>query len=691
MSAQRKKNHLIRKKDKQDKSGVKLKYKLVLAFFVPILLMGIAALASYQKAANAVTSIYEDSTQETLVAIATSLENELGIIESTSMSFTIDQNVTTYYGRAAKSDTDTLEQMDTYKSIMKTANSVFNGNSDIAGVHVLGEGGYSFTTASGSLTGHYADFMESEDAIPWSEKSTRYVWTGEHPYLDGILGVTNDTYFLSLGRKMNSGNGFIYIDIKPQVFDAVAEKFSFGEGSILGFVTEDGREYIPGATEPVFTANQKVESMLNSEESKLSGYTDYKGEEQLVLYAKLESIGAYVCLMVPKALITSSTVGIRTINIVMFAIAAVLAMGICFLFTNNITKVIKLINEKLKIAQSGDLTAEISVKRKDEFRLLGNGIMGMLVHMRQLIGNVADIDLKVNESAKLVADNSELLLESTKQISDAMDSIEEGVTKQAADTEQCYQHMTYLSKQINELNNSTGTIDTVIGHTKDKVKEGMTVIEDLEEKSTAAVNITKSVETDMQELLKKSLAIESIITVILDIAEQTTLLSLNASIEAARAGALGNGFAVVAEEIRKLSNQSKEAVDEIRNVVEEIKKASNITVLTVKDATEIVTNQYQALRQSVEVFQEIDQNVGQLVHSMETIARGVSKIDHTKEDTLKAIGNIAGVATETTAATEEVGATITSQVGAAEEMNQKAKELISQADTLEAQIRQFHV
>lgn len=691
MSVKRKEHHSIEKKDKQVVRGIKLKYKLILAFFVPILLMGIAALASYKKAANAVTSIYENSTQETLVAIATSLENQLGIIESTSMSLTVDQNVTTYYGRAAKTDTNTLEQMDTYKSIMKTANSAFKGNSDIAGIHILGEGGYSFTTATGSLTGHYVDFMESQDATPWSEKSTRYIWTGEHPYLDGILGETNTSYLLSLGRRMNAGNGFIYIDISPQVFDAVAEKFTFGKGSILGFVTEDGREYIKGATESIFTANQKVEDMLKSGESKQSGYTQYKGEEQLVLYAKLERVGAYVCLMVPKALITSSTVEIRTINIVMFAIAAILAMGICFLFTHNITKVIKLINGKLKVAQSGDLTAEISVKRKDEFRLLGQGIMGMLMHMRQLIGKVAHIDLKVNESAKLVANNSELLLESTKQISDAMISIEEGVTKQAADTEQCYQHMTYLSKQINELNESTGTIDTVIGYTKGKVKEGMTVIEDLEEKATAAVNITKSVESDMHELLKKSLAIESIITVILDIADQTTLLSLNASIEAARAGTLGNGFAVVAEEIRKLSNQSKEAVDEIRNVVEDIKKASNTTVLTVKDATEIVMNQYQALRQSVEVFQEIDQNVEQLVQSMETISCGVSKIDHTKEDTLKAIGNIAGVATETTAATEEVGATITSQVVAAEEMNQKAQELISQADTLEAQIRQFHV
>lgn len=691
MSKKTEQKQIVKRKEKKRKSWMKLKYKLILAFLVPILLMGVAAFISYQKAADAVTRIYEDSTQETLVAIATSLENELEIIEGTSVSLTVDKNVGTYYARVVKSDADTLELLDTFKSIMETANSAFNGNSDIAGIHIFGEGGQSFTTERNTLTGRYQEFMQSEDAAPWSEKNKRYVWVGEHPYLDGVLGEDPSEYLISIGRRMNSANGFIYIDVKPQVFDAVVEKFSFGEDSILGFVTSDGREYIPGRETTVFTEDQKVQEMLLSGELTNSGYTEYDGEEQLVLYAKLESVGAYVCLMVPKAVITSSALEIRNINLVMFTVAAILAMVICFFFTHNITKVIQFFNDRLKIVQNGDLTTQIFVKRKDEFQLLSQGIMGMLVHMRQLIGNVANIDLKVNESAKLVADNSEMLLESTKQISAAMNSIEEGVTKQASDTEQCFKHMTYLSEQINELNGSTGTIDTVIDHTKSKVKEGMTVIEDLEEKSTAAVNITKSVENDMKELLKKSLSIESIIAVILDIAEQTTLLSLNASIEAARAGELGSGFAVVAEEIRKLSNRSKEAVDDIKNVVEEIKKASNVTVITVKEATDIVKNQYLALQQSVEVFQEIDQNVGQLVTHMEMITQGVEKIDHMKEDTLKAIGNIAGVATETTAATEEVGATITSQVEAAEEMNQKAKDLISQADTLEGEIRQFHV
>lgn len=279
----------------------------------------------------------------------------------------------------------------------------------------------------------------------------------------------------------------------------------------------------------------------------------------------------------------------------------------------------------------------------------------------------------------------------TKQISDAMASIEEGVTNQAADTEQCYQLMTNLSEQINELYRSTGTIDHVIGETKGKVKEGMDVIDDLERKSTEAVEITKSVEVDMKGLLNKSLAIESIVGAILDIAEQTTLLSLNASIEAARAGETGLGFAVVAEEIRKLSNQSKEAVDGIRSIVEEIKKASNTAVVTVKEATDIVTGQHKALKQSVTVFEEIEDYVSELVENMTIISSGVIKIDDTKKDTLLAITSISEVASETTAATEEVGATILSQVDAVEEMNKLAKELEENVKSLEGQIQQFHV
>ena len=672
----------------KEKKHMMLKYKLEIAFLVPILLMAGAAVVSYNKSAKAVISIYEQSTQETLTAIGQSLDTQLEIIDNQVVQLVIDDTI--YYYDKDK-DSDKIYRMEYLNSVKEIANKLYYSNSNIAGLHILNEVAPSYTTARKTLTGHYEDFVESEDGKRWSDKQQRALWTGEHAYLDEILGIDSSTYILSIMRKINTSNGYIILDIKPDIISNLTQQFNLGEGSILGFISGDMKEYVEGETEPVFTSLDEVTELLQGDGSETSCYVEYKGEEQLVLYSKMENVGSYICLMIPKDTITKGTDGIRTINIIMILFAAVIAMGISILFSNSISKVIQAINHSLKSAQSGDLTAECLVKRKDEFQSLAQGINSMLSHMRSLIGNVTQVDSKVSDSSKMVADNSEMLLEATKQISDAMTSIEEGVTNQAADTEQCYQHMTNLSEEINELYRSTETIDTVIGHTKDKVKEGMNVIEDLENKSTAAVDITKSVEVDMKGLMNKSLAIDSIVSAISDIAEQTTLLSLNASIEAARAGESGMGFAVVAEEIRKLSYQSKEAVDGIRKIVEEIKKASNTTVITVKEATDIVTGQHKALEQSITVFEEIEQYVGELVNNMSTITSGVTKIDEAKKDTLLAITSISEVASETTAATEEVGATILSQVDAAEEMNRLAKELEANVKILEGEIQQFRV
>lgn len=675
-------------KVKKERKHMKLKYKLEVALLIPILLMGGAAIVSYNKSAKEMISIYEQSTQQTLTAICQYLESQFNFLDNQVVQLVVDGTIS-FYNK--KNDDDKIYRMEYYNTMKETANKVYYANTNIAALHVLNEYAPSYTTSGKTLTGFYEDFVNSEDGKLWVSNQQRAVWTGKHAYLDELLGIKSNTYILSVMRKMNTSSGYIIVDIKPDIISTLAQQFNLGEGSVIGFISGDMREYVPGEEEPVFTSIDKVKELLQGDSLQASSYINYDGQEQLFLFSKINSIGSYVCVMIPKETITQGTNTIRTLNIGMFLLAASIAMVICILFANSISKVIQKVNSNLKIAQSGDLTVEFHVNRKDEFLSLAQGIGSMLSNMRNLIGNVAHIDNKVSESSKLVADNSEMLLEATKQISDAMASIEEGVTNQAADTEQCYQLMTNLSEQINELYRSTGTIDHVIGETKGKVKEGMDVIDDLERKSTEAVEITKSVEVDMKGLLNKSLAIESIVGAILDIAEQTTLLSLNASIEAARAGETGLGFAVVAEEIRKLSNQSKEAVDGIRSIVEEIKKASNTAVVTVKEATDIVTGQHKALKQSVTVFEEIEDYVSELVENMTIISSGVIKIDDTKKDTLLAITSISEVASETTAATEEVGATILSQVDAVEEMNKLAKELEENVKSLEGQIQQFHV
>lgn len=216
-------------------------------------------------------------------------------------------------------------------------------------------------------------------------------------------------------------------------------------------------------------------------------------------------------------------------------------------------------------------------------------------------------------------------------------------------------------------------------------------MDELNQKSKATSEITKNVISKVQKFEIQSHNIEDFVNTINDIASQTNLLSLNASIEAARAGNAGLGFAVVAEEIRKLADQSMQAVKQIQNIVNELYLQTKDTVDTAKQAESIVDSQTVALDKTVRTFINIDEHVKNLVINLDHVSQGMKKIETAKEGTLEAIESISAVAEQTAAATQEVSTTALTQIDSVEHLRQSAFELANDAMKLEDAIKLFKI
>ncbi|MCI9079638.1 MAG: methyl-accepting chemotaxis protein, partial [Lachnospiraceae bacterium] len=171
----------------------------------------------------------------------------------------------------------------------------------------------------------------------------------------------------------------------------------------------------------------------------------------------------------------------------------------------------------------------------------------------------------------------------------------------------------------------------------------------------------------------------------------TDLLSINASIEAARAGDAGKGFAVVAEEIRKLSGQCLESAGQISDIVNEIVQQTSEVVSTAKEAEEAVSSQTGVVSGTTESFRQIGQQIARLSEALETITGNVYNMDTSKNKTLGTIEDISAVSAETAACSENVSITVQKQESAARDLEEPAKQLQAKADFLVEILESFQL
>jgi methyl-accepting chemotaxis protein len=273
----------------------------------------------------------------------------------------------------------------------------------------------------------------------------------------------------------------------------------------------------------------------------------------------------------------------------------------------------------------------------------------------------------------------------------AVSDINAGIAQQAEDTQSCLYQMEHLVVQINSVTDNTRNIEMMAGSTKEVVGRGIVIVDELGAKVKDTSDITSNIIEEIEYLERESMNIGSIVATINSISEQTNLLSLNASIEAARAGIAGRGFSVVADEIRKLADQSTKAAGQIGKIIHQIQLSTKKTVGTARRAEEIVHSQEAALGDTIEVFADINRHVENLTSKLDIISDEVKKIEEAKTNTLGAIESISATAQETSAATNTLDMTASEQLKAVERLNDTAGKLLQYVQILEDAVGAFKI
>lgn len=688
---QPKKTGNSRKAAKDKGMGLRgIQVKLIGAFMIPVILFVIIGFMIYSKCSTTLNSTYEASAN---TSVGT-LEEYLGLgfenIELMATRLSINSAITSYYtGSEVKSES---MLMDTKVALSNESTA----DKFIDHIIVCAKSGTA-CSEKGAIRGDvYNAFVESEEGKNVeSEIGMGSMWISSHPAIDEVTGYDSDEYALSLvtvlKNNSNKSVGYIIIDVKTSFIQDILDNAQISDNSIKGFVLEDGSQVLSGDSDIKFTDTDFYQEALAGENLQGSKEVSYEGADYLFTYSRIEGTNMLVCAMVPQKEIMVGAQAILRYTLIAVAICAVIAIVVGSVLASGISKAIRKVNRVLKKTSDGDLTGQISMKRKDEFNVLSSSITNMIGSMKDLILKMTNVSGHVSDSAVQVGTNSEVLLEVTRDITEAVDYINSGISQQAQDTESCLEQMNGLAERINVVHENTDEISEIAQEAQGAIENGMVIVANLGEKVQGTTEVTETIIREIRELNKESIAINSIIGTINEIAEQTNLLSLNASIEAARAGEAGRGFAVVSEEIRKLAEQSGNAGNQIGEIINHIQERLAATIETAGLAGESVAFQTEALNNTVDVFKNISQQVSKLAEDVEKITQSVGGIEQAKEDTMNAIESISTTSNQTESASEELARSTEKQLQAVEVLNDAVKRLQMDAEDLDTSVSIFKV
>ncbi len=357
-----------------------------------------------------------------------------------------------------------------------------------------------------------------------------------------------------------------------------------------------------------------------------------------------------------------------------------------------VTKPLQTLEHAVLKAANGDIGQDVVLsKTDDEIRSLGSAFNSMLESLRSMVTNIETNFTDTNKKVVEITTASKIAAEQADIISRTIDSISQGAETSAASVQDNADSIDRVIKIAEEVQTKANSSEELSFKMIESLKESQNVIQSLINGLNKQAESNEGLLKAVKRLDENAKQVESIISLVGQIANQTNLLALNAAIEAARAGEHGRGFAVVANEVRSLADGSSQAVEDIANLIKAIQSEVKEVVLQMTEQVSHANEEAKNGAATTKVINMMTDSVHVVADSVKQIA---GLVDHQMEsirETSKQSQEVAAVAEETSASTEEMAASSYEQARAIENVYELTQEFTQQAEKLKKTIEKFTV